>query len=814
MQNHGHRTGERFRGKRIGYRRGSWIILPLAVVAWVLPTAPAQANSNLLTNGGFDGSTGWAVIQNGGSGVLFNGALRFSYQTGAVSQTVSVSPGQTLNVSFTVDNSQSNRVGAGDPISDTWTATLSSGETASSVTRSVAHGLETFSLSITTPAGSSDATLTFSGIDNGYWAGHYGPVVDNAVLTATNPTTTGVFVRGYNITQNAPPRVDTNSPDCEFTYTNINDWPDTYMAGCRADQVMLHYTGSIVVPTATARFRVYSDDGAWVTVGSNEFGYWGLRGCSYTESPEYEFSPGEAVTLDAWFYEWGGGECFRLHWDIGNGWEVVPASAFTSAGTPPTTTTTTTTTTTLPKVLGAPTNLSVENTESGVLINWDASQDDSGISPERYAVSWSTGSAGWGVATGNVGDANALNTQILLGYQLFESTGGLNTEYTFTVRADNDTYGVYSQVSESVTLTIDTPEVPTTWPESTSTTTSSTDAPTPSVDVPTTTAPVTSTDPTPTTISAPAPVTTTSSTSTTTDAPAEETTPPETTVAEPETTDPAPETTDPEPEPGTGDDVTELSPEELSDIEEPEQLEALIDSGNIDELDSEQLLSIVENDAFTELSAEAFGEVLDAVFDEPLSDEEFQDVLDSVLSAPISDEQFDELVDALGSDSVSDEQVQEAVDQIIENGITEEFATSLASSADILTSIDGEAAAEIFAEVPVSELTDEEAEQIVAAVQDASEEVRESFETEINIFGAGSLDTYVPIGSAVDVETRRVIIAATTVVSILTVASPPSSPAPSSPGGSGSGSGGPSGSGGGAIPEPSSERRRRLPGGR
>jgi hypothetical protein len=198
-----------------------------------------------------------------------------------------------------------------------------------------------------------------------------------------------------------------------------------------------------------------------------------------------------------------------------------------------------------------------------------------------------------------------------------------------------------------------------------------------------------------------------------------------------------------------------------------------------------------------------------------LSDEEFQDVLDSVLDAPLSDEQFDALVDVLGSDTVSDEQVQEAVDQIIENGITEEFATSLATSGEILESIDGEAAAEIFAEVPISEITDEEAAEIVAAVQDAPEEVRNAFETEINIFGAGSLDTYVPIGSAIDVGARRVIIAATTVVSVLTVASPPSSPAPTSPSGSGSGSGGPSGSsGGGSITEPSSERRRRLPGGR
>jgi hypothetical protein len=68
------------------------------------------------------------------------------------------------------------------------------------------------------------------------------------------------------------------------------------------------------------------------------------------------------------------------------------------------------------------------------------------ISPERYAISWSVGDSGWGIATGNAGDANALNTSIVLSASLFESTGGLDNTYQISVRSDNDSLAKYSSV--------------------------------------------------------------------------------------------------------------------------------------------------------------------------------------------------------------------------------------------------------------------------------------------------------------------------------------------------------------------------------
>jgi len=88
-----------------------------------------------------------------------------------------------------------------------------------------------------------------------------------------------------------------------------------------------------------------------------------------------------------------------------------------------------------------------------------------------------------------------------------------------------------------------------------------------------------------------------------------------------------------------------------------------------------------------------------------------------------------------------------------------------------ISALDGDQAAEVFAEVAVDKLTVEEGQAIVEAVQDAPIEVREAFEEEIDIFD-GVFDTYVPIGSVVSVGARRVIIAVTALLFVLPVPIP------------------------------------------
>ena len=82
---------------------------------------------------------------------------------------------------------------------------------------------------------------------------------------------------------------------------------------------------------------------------------------------------------------------------------------------------------------------------------------------------------------------------------------------------------------------------------------------------------------------------------------------------------------------------------------------------------------------------------------------------------------------------------------------------------------------EIIEEIDYDELSDEQVEEIATIIQDAPEEVREVFEEEVNIF-AGATETYVPVGSTVPVEDRRVIIAVQSAGIAVAAATKPTTP--------------------------------------
>jgi hypothetical protein len=163
----------------------------------------------------------------------------------------------------------------------------------------------------------------------------------------------------------------------------------------------------------------------------------------------------------------------------------------------------------------------------------------------------------------------------------------------------------------------------------------------------------------------------------------------------------------------------------------------------------------------------------------------------------ITDEQLAEVLTELESDDVSEEQVSAAVDQILDGEVSGDQATELATSDKVLESIDTEQAAEIFAEIPVGDLTSEQEAELVAAVSDAPTDIKNTFEAEIDVYGGG-LDEYVPVGSNLDVGGRRTLIAATTAISTIAAgAGAVATSGPSSGGGSSS-SRGPSSGGGGS----------------
>lgn len=108
-----------------------------------------------------------------------------------------------------------------------------------------------------------------------------------------------------------------------------------------------------------------------------------------------------------------------------------------------------------PLTLNDPSGLSIAlNAENKtVTLNWIAPAP-SNTSPERYAIMWHTASTnGWGIATGNVGDSNALNTSITIAIDVVNQAG-LDQVYIFQIRADNDTLSVYSNYTSPVELLI------------------------------------------------------------------------------------------------------------------------------------------------------------------------------------------------------------------------------------------------------------------------------------------------------------------------------------------------------------------------
>jgi len=200
----------------------------------------------------------------------------------------------------------------------------------------------------------------------------------------------------------------------------------------------------------------------------------------------------------------------------------------------------------------------------------------------------------------------------------------------------------------------------------------------------------------------------------------------------------------------------DLSVRELATV-----LDAVFDS----DLSDEATIALAEEILEQPLSAEEFKTVLYAIFDEKVADEILVATFTAVLDTPLTEERFAEVVNVLSSDAITNDQVAQVVDLIIgqEDGVAPEQAVELVSSAKVLESVTGDQATEVFGSVDEGALTAENGEQITAAVQEAPVAVRDAFQEEINVFG-GVFDGYIPLGSMVDVGTRRVVVAGTGVL--------------------------------------------------
>lgn len=99
----------------------------------------------------------------------------------------------------------------------------------------------------------------------------------------------------------------------------------------------------------------------------------------------------------------------------------------------------------------------------------------------------------------------------------------------------------------------------------------------------------------------------------------------------------------------------------------------------------------------------------------------------------------------------------------IDEGLSPQEAAIIVTSAAVLQELSSDEAVQVFDSLEVSELTDDQAEALIEAVQDASEEVRAAFEQEVNVFD-NKFNSYVPLGSKISVGQRKALIAATGVL--------------------------------------------------
>ena len=296
---------------------------------------------------------------------------------------------------------------------------------------------------------------------------------DTQLISDGSTVTTGITAKVYNNTMSRNPNEENLCTTTTLSQIAAN-WGSGSILGCNSDRVTIHYFGTLTVPdTGAYRFRNIADDGFYLTInGQVVIDEWRDKGCNGSWGAPITLTAGTAYSIDGWYYENGGGACSTLYVSQPSGnWQVTPASWFgTPSGqmikdpallailqtaqqrlanaqaalaaipayVPP---------------INPPTSLIGQVDSGTVTLSWTPPSD--GTLPERYAIFFSNGtSAGWGVATGNVGDANALNTTITLSQDVFAGSGGLDSTYTFSIRSDNDTLHMYSTQSNTLTLLV------------------------------------------------------------------------------------------------------------------------------------------------------------------------------------------------------------------------------------------------------------------------------------------------------------------------------------------------------------------------
>jgi hypothetical protein len=256
----------------------------------------------------------------------------------------------------------------------------------------------------------------------------------------------GLTAEVYNVQgQNAAPYITQgSSPLRTVNVPNVNfQWGSGSVLGGPSEDVIVRFTGYILSNTTqNISFLATADDGTRLYIdGVLVADDWVDKGGGGTVSAPISFTAGVPKTIELMYYENGGGANVFLNWDQSGSMQIIPAEAFTSQPPP------------IVKTIGAPRNLTVTDGATSTTLTWE-SPNTGNTQPERYAISFSVPGNGWGIATGNVGDTNALNTTIVIDHSLLEQLKPSGTIWSFNIRSDNDTERLYSDISNVVTLKI------------------------------------------------------------------------------------------------------------------------------------------------------------------------------------------------------------------------------------------------------------------------------------------------------------------------------------------------------------------------
>jgi hypothetical protein len=115
-------------------------------------------------------------------------------------------------------------------------------------------------------------------------------------------------------------------------------------------------------------------------------------------------------------------------------------------------------------------------------------------------------------------------------------------------------------------------------------------------------------------------------------------------------------------------------------------------------------------------------------------------------------------------DNLSTEEIVEIINDVNPTSLSVNEINTVFSE-DVLEELDDQQIEQLIEAIEPDDLTDEQAEAIAVALSEAPENVKEEFESQINIFG-GQFDSYVAIGSKITVGERRVIVAVAAVTMI------------------------------------------------